>query len=217
MEQTKGVLASTSLLVDIMKKDPDLEDLALKQGMEKDHLQAAKGMAELHHIQKERAEAEYKMPKALQDGTAQNMTAEEKEKLLKPIIKGRLTQEQLVADNEQNCKDAAEKVEEISNDGKNIIMTDRDTQDLWKKNPGSRTDPGYGKMHFDTFRKVDVGCQKMFSPISDTMKNLGTVHGPKHLDMIADEIIRQEGLAKKPQQTEPVVNKNPELMGPGLG
>ena len=127
-EQTKGVLASTSLLVDIMKKDPDLEDLALKQGMEKDHLQAAKGMAELHQIQKERDEAEYKMAKAIQDGTAQNMTAEEKSKLLKPIIKGRLTQEQLVADNVQNCQYGVTKVNEMSNNGTNVSHTTKDSR-----------------------------------------------------------------------------------------
>ena len=256
-EQTKGVLASTSLLVDIMKKDPDLEDLALKQGMEKDHLQAAKGMAELHRIQKERDEAEYKMAKAIQDGTAQNMTAEEKSKLLKPIIKGRLTQEQLVADNVQNCQYGVTKVNEMSNNGTNVIFTDRDTLNTWGENPKLRPEPGYKKIHFDTFNRVDRGIQKVLSPVSDTLKNLGTVHGPKHLDRIADEIIKQEGLvekpvkelfgqlneqqskskfniltaaskaagniakelenAKKPQQTEPVVNKNPELMGPGLG
>ena len=240
-----------------MKKDPDLEDLALKQGMEKDHLQAAKGMAELHRIQKERDEAEYKMAKAIQDGTAQNMTAEEKSKLLKPIIKGRLTQEQLVADNVQNCQYGVTQVNEMSNYGTNVIFTDRDTLNRWGENPKLRPEPGYKKIHFDTFNRVDRGIQKVLSPVSDTLKNLGTVHGPKHLDRIADEIIKQEGLvekpvkelfgqlneqqskskfniltaaskaagniakelenAKKPQKIEPVVNKNQELQGPGIG
>ena len=192
-EQTKGIMASTSLLMDIMKKDPDLETLAKQQGLSDDNLQAAKGMAELHKIQKDREEAEYKMAKAIQEG--KELTAEEKTNLLKPIIKGRLTQEQMAADNAKNCAEAMNKSMEI---GENMVMTDRNTQDKWKADPQSRPDPGYKRIHMDTYNKVDKGIQKLLSPVSDTMKNLGTKHGPKHLDAITDEIIKQDGLAEKP-------------------
>ena len=79
-----------------------------------------------------------------------------------------------------------------------MVMTDRNTQDKWKADPQSRPDPGYKRIHMDTYNKVDKGIQKLLSPVSDTMKNLGTKHGPKHLDAITDEIIKQDGLAEKP-------------------
>ena len=191
--QHKGIMACTSQLLDMMKKDPALETIARSKGMDPEKLQAAKGMAEYSKILKERSEAEYQMAKAIKEN--REPSEEEKAAYLKPILKARLMQARLSIDNLNNSKKVNEKTESIFN---NVVMADRDTQEKWAADPKSRPDPGKGKIHMDTFLKLDKGLVKSFSPVSESLKKLGEKNGPRNLDVLADEMIRQEDLAKRP-------------------
>ena len=192
-EQQKGIMACTSQLLNLMDKDPELKDLALKQGLDPENLKAAQGMREFHKMQLDRDEAEYKMAKALKNG--EPITQEDKVKYTKTILKARLMTQQLHLDNERNAIAAEKKIDSFEN---SVVFTDKDTQNKWREDPDSRPYPGKGKIHMDTYTALAASMLKAFTPTAETLKNMGDKNGPKHLDALTDEIIRQEGLAEKP-------------------
>ncbi|MBR0138968.1 MAG: hypothetical protein IJM17_01625 [Firmicutes bacterium] len=186
-------MAYTAKIVDLLNDDPKLEKLARLKGMEPVKLKAARGMTEYSRIQQDREDAEYKMAECISSN--KEPEASDKEKYIKALVKGNLIQQQLMAENDKNSEVAAQKLTAMF---PRVVMKSNDIQRKWKADPESRPDPGKGMIHMDTYMKLDKGVTKLFSPVADTLKDLGGKYGAKNLDLVTDEIIRQEGLMNKP-------------------
>ena len=190
-EQQKGAVIMASKVIDLMKKDPELQAEALKQGMDPEKLRAAKGMTELAKIMQDREDAEYKMSQAVKNGT--ELSEQEKKEYTTAMLKGRIVTQMLYADNKKNSGALDAKIEEL---GPKVVFVNKFDLEKWTKNPETRPELPEGKIYSDTYTKIVPSMATTEMALSESLRQLGDKGGLKQVEMVAQEIYQQNDLSK---------------------
>ena len=190
--QMRGAIEIGAKLADLMKKDPELKELALQQGMKKENLKIAEGMKEFSKLSQEARNAEYEIAKAKLEG--RELSGEEKAKYAKAMVMSRLALSRLAVDNAKESPEAEEKMTVMAMNSQPASKLDLDK---WNKDPSKRPAPPKGKMWMDTMQACAGSVYKLYRPAPASLGQLSSKKGMQALEQVADEIVRQEGLAEK--------------------
>ncbi|MBR3395901.1 MAG: hypothetical protein IKG76_08990, partial [Firmicutes bacterium] len=190
--QNNAVMVTSGKLLDLMEKDPQLKELALQQGMKEDHLKVVEGNRQLEKISQDARDAEYEIRKAKIEG--KELSAEDKAKYSKAIIKEKISLARMSVDNEKEHKEALLKIGIISSAAKAVNKND---MEVWNKNPSKRPSPGKGKIWMDTMQHCLGSIYKVYNPLTESLGQLSAEKGLQTLDKIAEQVVKQEGMAQK--------------------
>ena len=190
--QNNAVMVTSGKLLDLMEKDPQLKEMALQQGMKEDHLKVVEGNRQLEKISQDARDAEYEIRKAKIEG--KELSAEDKAKYSKAIIKEKISLARMSVDNEKEHKEALLKIGIISSAAKAVNKND---MEVWNKNPSKRPSPGKGKIWMDTMQHCLGSIYKVYNPLTESLGQLSAEKGLQTLDKIAEQVVKQEGMAQK--------------------
>lgn len=193
--QNNAVMVTSGKLLDLMEKDPQLKELALQQGMKEDHLKVVEGNRQLEKIAQDARDAEYEIKKAKIEG--KELSAEDKAKYSKAIVKEKIALARMSVDNEKECEATLQKVGIIGSGAKAVNKNDLET---WNKNPSKRPSPGKGKIWMDTMQHCMGSIYKIYNPLTESLGQLSAEKGLQTLDKIAEQVVKQEGMAQKPTE-----------------
>ena len=198
--QQHAVIEASAKLVELMEKDPELKELARQKGMKDECLKTAEGMKQLSKLNQDALDAEYEISKAKLEG--RELSAEEKAKYAKAMVMSRLAVARLAVDNGKECPEADEKLAYLAMNAKPVNGGDLKK---WEKDPASRPAPPKGKIWMDTMQALAGSIMKVYKPIPESLIQISSQKGLKSLEKVAEEIVRQEGLAGK--TTEELANE----------
>ena len=197
----EAVVETSTKLLGLMDKDPELRAEVEKQGMDPEKLKVVQGIKTLQKMQREAAEAEVRLAQIKKSG--EEISAEEKQRLTRTILKPKLAMTKIAAENMAG-QDSPEiqtlqgslfmDASQLRVNGKRITKVDYDE---WKKHPEKRPRPNPGQIYLDTAQTVLKSIVKMKTPDPKELKALSDPKAEKALDKLADNIIKQEGLAEK--------------------
>ncbi|MBQ6260826.1 MAG: hypothetical protein IJK59_06200, partial [Firmicutes bacterium] len=197
----EAVIHTSSKLLGLMDKDPELKAEVERQGMDPEKLKLVQGMKTLQKMQREAAQAELRLAQIKKSG--EEISAEEKQKLTKTILKPKLAMTKIAAENlvGQDSPEIQTLQASLFNDasqmrinGKRITKYDYEE---WNKHPEKRPRPNPGDIYLDTAQTVLKSIVKMKTPDPKELKDLSDPKAEKALDKLADQVIKQEGLADK--------------------
>ena len=152
---------------------------------------------EIKKMQREAAQAELRLAQIKKSG--EEISAEEKQKLTKTILKPKLAMTKIAAENLVG-QDSPEiqtlfmDASQLRVNGKRITKYDYEE---WNKHPEKRPRPNPGDIYLDTAQTVLKSIVKMKTPDPKELKDLSDPKAEKALDKLADQVIKQEGLADK--------------------
>lgn len=222
---------------DLLERDPELKELAYKNGLEEGDVQALRGMTAMSKAVDDRQNAKIKLAQAALNGT--QLTPEEKRKCAEEIVTANLMEGKVAAENYLQKKSADPSADETEKyqlkaieDG---LQFDKDTLEYYAQHPEERPMPPKGKLYFDQVDKMVGGRIDEFNVHPDTLLNISDEDGVNEIKEIARKIVQKEGLANldvkalneklvtKEKLTgsevvlkaEEALNKGPELEAPG--
>lgn len=182
---------------DLLERDPQLKDLAYKNGLEEGDVEALRGMTAMSKAVDERQDAKIAIAKAAMNGT--QLTYEEKRKYAEDIVTANLMEGKVAAENYMQKKTAdpfKEEVERLqaqaAQDG---LELDKDTLEHYARNPEERPMPPKGKLYYDQTDKFVGGRLREFNVHPDTLLNISDEDGVNEIKEIARKIVQKEGLA----------------------
>ncbi len=182
----------------LMDRDPDLKDLAEKNGLEEGNVQALRGMAAMSRATAAREKAKV----ALAEGALgiKDLTEDEKRKYAEEIITANLMESKVYSENtlQNKQEDAARKENErlmmqAANDG---LMLTADQMAEYKKHPEKRPMPPKGKLYMDQAAVLVNGQHLKYNVHPDTMLELSDEQGVNDMKSLAAMIVKREGMAK---------------------
>lgn len=187
--ETKGGLAMGLHLTTMMKKDPELKQLAFKNGMTQKQLKSVEMMPEYFKLDTARKDAELKLAESAAKGTV--LSGEEKEACMKAILKARLFDQIWVSEARKETDKTREVEEKLLG---NMEPIPEDKHDLWMKHPEMRPEPPEGKIWQDSAVSMTTYAQRLFREIPPV---IGTLKNQASLDEIVDRMVLEDAPAGK--------------------
>ena len=184
----QGQLRMGVYLTTLMDKDPELKQLAFKNGMTAKQLKSVESLKDYIKLDDARKQAELKIAEAAAKGT--KLSAEEKEACMKSIVKARLVDNIWL----NEAKAQNEKTQEVEDKMMNVEMVSAEQNELWKAHPEMRPAPPEGKFWSDTGAGRYTYAQRLFRP---TPPVLGSLKDQTSLDEIVDRIVMEDKLGSK--------------------
>ena len=186
--EAKGCMQMGLHLTTIMNKDPELKELAFRNGMTKKQLKSVEAMSDYLKLDDKRRQAELKLAQAA--AGHKELSAEEKEACMKDILKAKIV-DKIWLDESKATTDKMREVEDKMLDGQEV---DPDKMQLWKKQPEKRPAPPEGKFWMDTGADLSVYVTRLFRPIPPV---IGTLKDQTSLDEVVDRMIKEDKPAEK--------------------
>ena len=204
----------------LMDRDPDLKDLAVKNGLEEGDVQALRGMAAMSRA----ATAREKAKVAIAEGALgiKDLTEDEKRKYAEEIITANLMESKVYNENALQDKqgDAARKESErlMMQAAKDGLVLTADQIVEYKLHPEKRPMPPKGKLYADQVSIFVNGQHLKYNVHPDTMLELSDEQGVNDMKSLAASIVRREGLAKMDigDLNKALVMNNDKYMGSNL-
>lgn len=168
-------------LCDLMKKDPEMEKLALQHGMKKENLAVVKGAAKLCALKEDCLDAKTKLADAKVNNKP--LSEEEKKKYVTAIVKSDIAEKTFI----QEQLEASHKLDRYYDNTLQPVMAYKKSLD------GDGSAPPKGKVwdHTATNHYSVKGLSNKRPP---SLKDYSTPEGEEKLNMTVDEVIKREGL-----------------------
>ena len=191
-EQSRGNFVASSKLLGLLERDPALKELCLKKGMDSQRLKTVEGMREMLRLEDQANAAEVRLGEAARDGV--NLSREEKHNLAKAFLKSRISMVLLKNDNCSNQPRYQEmedkRIHAVQYEDNNLIKN-------WRLHPDQRPAPQHAHIWLDSANKCATTFQVVYRTQPKSVQALTTEAGQQELDRLADQIVRQKGLADK--------------------
>ena len=187
----KGVMQMGNHLTTIMDKDPELKQLAFKNGMTDKQLKAVENLSEYFKINDARNKAQLKLAEAAANHT--ELPQEEKEACMKTIIKAKIVDQMWGSEAKLENEQTREVQDKMINP-ENMVMVSYEQNALWKEHPEQRPAPPEGKFWSDTGMNKFTYAQRLYRPIPST---ISSIKGHASLDEVVDRMISEDKLGEK--------------------
>ena len=188
-DQSKGTLAVSGKILDLLEKDPNLQWLAEQKGMGKDQFKTLQNMRKLMELDKSAALAEEKLGEAALGG---KLSRQQKHDLAVQVLKGRIAASKLGSENSDMEKnmDYTAKITDLNT---RLKQAPQGKAEVWQ-NTAKRTDPGPGKFWSGNMVPLYTGLAIKYRKDPETLKVIGSQKGMDHLEKLADKIVEQQKL-----------------------
>lgn len=191
--QTRANCVMSGKLLDIMEKDPQLKELALQQGMDPEKLKTVEGAKELISISSVARNNE----KVLAEYAAEELEPAKNQKrlLLKGILKERIINTKIVAENTTTNAQTDEKKALVQ---MNLKHADNKFMKGYQQHPETRPDPGKGKLWADSQVSLLTGVAMAYNHQPASVQGLKNAQQVNELGQIAEQIIDKYKLDELP-------------------
>ena len=183
-------------LVDLMDRDPQLKQEAMKYGLKEEDIDAAKGLAEYSKAAGAREDAKAEIAKAIYED--RELSAEDKKKYATAIVKANLIEAKIFVENAEFGRSGKTKHAEIerlqAEAVKNGLKATQKQLMDWEQNPEKRPVPPKGKFYYDQVPYIVEGIKENFNEHPDTVIQLSDPENAASFTEIAEEVVAGSGL-----------------------
>ena len=219
--QTRASMFAAGELIGLMKKDPDMRELAEKEGMDPKTLNNLEGMLKIFDIDKKAKLGEYELAKARMKTHELNrevLTKEQKAEYAKHCIMHKLLAIQLkqarkdIEKDENSPLNAFQRNERFADDPTEIDPTSKKKVPI-PKSRWTECPPPKGKVYIGSYSSVQAGLQALYDPLPMIADQMNDPQGYEKLEQLAEKIVQQEGLAEMSADDlfKQINHENPKL------
>ena len=193
-DQGRGSIIMGEELLGLMKQDPELAELAVRNGMEQDKLECVQGLVKIQKLEQAARDAEYEILTARQD--KRSLTEPEKEKYAEQIVTFKLCMQQLKL--HANLVAEAEDSEYMKFATSVGMKTVEPPQD--PKRPGYHTPkwerpaPPKGTMYYDSFNDAVGGIRMLYTPQPEFVRLMSDPVFEQKLRGFSSKLVKDENV-----------------------
>ena len=187
--ENRGEYHMSAQLLSLMKRDPELEKLAYKNGMTEKQHKLVDCLTDYMKLDDARNKAKLKIAEAAASGS--ELDPKEKESCMKAIVKASLVESMWL---EGVRNDTNDKVEEMKAKLSNTVQIKDAQQSAWEKDPAKRPKLEDGKFWSDTVLLLKENVFKLYRPAPGVILSL---KDQSSLDEITSRIVAQDNAADK--------------------
>ena len=182
---------------DLLERDPELKDLAMKKGLKQEDVDAVNCMREYSKMDSKRNIAKAEIAKAVYEG--RELSYQDKMQYSKDIINANIMESKLFGENlerERNGKEYGKVSDELlKNAEKDGLTVTAAMKSEWNAHPGTRPLPPKGKYYSDQVITIMSGRSYEFNKHPETLFEFSDPEDMMDCRMITEEIVTSKGLA----------------------
>ena len=205
---------------DLLDRDPELKQLAMKNGLEEGDIEACRGMANMSKADTARRKAQLELAKAANGEIT--LTTDQKRKYAEEIVTANLMESKMTIENsmeKQKNGDAwAEESARLTAEAKkNKLELTKDQIHYYSAHPEERPMPPKGKFYNDQVTTLMGGRKGEFNVHADTLLNVSDAEGVAEMENIAKKIVAKNGLAQlEPKDLSKALERTGKFNGTSL-
>ncbi|MBR6120205.1 MAG: hypothetical protein IKQ04_07800 [Oscillospiraceae bacterium] len=192
-DQARANFEMSEKLLGLLDRDPELKELCGQKGMEPQRLKTVEGMRKMLGLVRQANQAEVQLGEAAQAGT--QLSREQRHELAKTMLKSRISMLLLKEENEADQPLHKQMADQLIDVAQYVELP---VLQQWEKGTLQRPAPADGKMWSDSMEKCRTTFQVVYRSQPKCVQALATEAGQQELDRLADQIVRQQGLADMP-------------------